>query len=100
PRVPGPRAEAAAEPGSQSQTHQMSDKPTIADLLAADPRDPGCAAGFEMLSVYADLELAGEDAAARFPGIAAHLRSCPACREDHDGILPAARIQRTPGGGA
>ena len=78
----------------------MSDKPTIGDLLAADPRDPGCAAAFEMLSVYADLELAGEDAAARFPGIAAHLRSCPACRVDHDGILVAARIQRTPRGRA
>jgi predicted anti-sigma-YlaC factor YlaD len=78
----------------------MSDKPTIADLLAADPRDSGCAQVFEMLSVFADLELDGEDAAARFPGIAAHLRSCPACRVDHDGILAAARIQRTPGGRA
>jgi hypothetical protein len=78
----------------------MSDKPTIVDVLAADPRDPGCALGFETLSVYADLELAGEDAAARFPGIAEQLRSCPACRVDHDGILAVARIQRTPGGGA
>jgi hypothetical protein len=77
----------------------MSDRPTIAELLAADPRDPGCEAGFEMLSVYADLTLAGEDAAARFPGIAQHLRACPACRVDHDGILAAARIQRAPGGG-
>lgn len=78
----------------------MSEKPTIGDLLAADPRDPGCAVAFETMSRYIDLELAGEDAAERLPGLAAHLRSCPACRLDHDGILAAARRRRSGDGSA
>ena len=35
--------------------------------------------------------LRGEDPATRFPGTAAHLRACPGCRADHDGLIEAAR---------
>jgi hypothetical protein len=40
---------------------------------------------------YVELELRGEDPAKRFPGTAIHLRVCPGCRADHDGVLEAAR---------
>jgi hypothetical protein len=72
----------------------VAEKLTLTDLLAVDPEDPGCDAGFEIIAQYVELELAGEDAAARFPGLAAHLRSCPGCRIDHDGILEAARSEQ------
>ena len=49
--------------------------------------DAGCAAGFEVLHRYVEVELAGGDAAAELPGLAAHLRRCPACREDYLGLL-------------
>jgi hypothetical protein len=73
----------------------MSDNPTIDDLLAADPRDPGCSAAFDVLDRYVDLELAGKDAAGRFPGFAAHLRGCLACRAEHDGLLATAQAERS-----
>lgn len=60
-------------------------------LLCADPRDPGCDAGTPIIDQYVELELAGIDPATRFPGTSVHLRSCPACRADHDGLLEAAR---------
>jgi anti-sigma factor RsiW len=60
-------------------------------LLAADTVDAGCAAGFEVLHQYVDAELSGRDPARQQPGLAAHLRSCPACREDYLGLLEAAR---------
>lgn len=63
----------------------------IADFLAADPLDPGCDAGTPILDEYVELELAGTDPSKRFPGTAAHLRACPACRADHDGLLELAR---------
>jgi hypothetical protein len=72
----------------------MTHKTTLNDLLAADPTDPGCEHGFEILDQYVELELAGEDAAARFPGLAAHLRSCPDCRVDHEGMLDAVSAER------
>ena len=75
----------------------MSDRPTVADLLAADPRDSGCAGALEIIDQYVDLETAGEDASERFPGVAAHLRSCPGCRVDHEGLLAAAADERRRG---
>ncbi|MBV9338578.1 MAG: hypothetical protein JO243_22035 [Solirubrobacterales bacterium] len=73
----------------------MTHKLTLNDLLLADARDPGCQAGFEFVDHYVELELAGKNPAALYPGLAAHLRSCPSCRLDHDGILEAARIERS-----
>ena len=72
----------------------MTEKLTLDDLLLADTRDPGCQAGFEFVDQYVELELAGKNPAALHPGLAAHLRSCPACQLDHDGILEAARAER------
>ena len=52
------------------------------------PADPQvtCEECFALLDQYVDLELAGEDAAAHFPGMRAHLEGCPACREDHQSL--------------
>jgi hypothetical protein len=68
----------------------MSERLDLDDLLRAEDGDAGCTAGEDVLDVYVDLELAGGDPAAEFPGTAIHLRSCPGCRLDHDGLLDAA----------
>ena len=67
----------------------MSD---LDELLRAQDGDAGCDAGIAIMEQYVELELRGEDPAATFPGTAIHLRACPACRADHDGLLEAARI--------
>ena len=72
----------------------MTQRLTIAELLQAAPNDIGCEQGFALISEYVDLEVAGGDAAARFPGLALHLATCPACRIDHDAILDAARTEQ------
>jgi hypothetical protein len=61
------------------------------DLLRSLDGDAGCTAGEAILDVYVELELSGESPAAAFPGTAIHLRSCPGCRADHDGLFEAAR---------
>jgi hypothetical protein len=74
----------------------MSDTtPSLDTLLAADSRDPGCNAALEVLDLYVETELAGRDAAARFPGVAAHLQSCPACRLDYEGLRAVALVVPT-----
>jgi predicted anti-sigma-YlaC factor YlaD len=55
----------------------------IARLLGPSGPEVSCEACFELLDEYVDLEVAGEDADARLPGMREHLRGCPACREDH-----------------
>jgi hypothetical protein len=66
-------------------------------LLRADDGDAGCLAGEEILDAFVELELAGEDPALTFPGTAIHLRSCPGCTADHEGLLEAARLDAEPG---
>ena len=63
----------------------------LEELLRAEAGDASCTAGEEILDAYVELELAGEDPARVFPGTAIHLRSCPGCQADHDGLLEAAR---------
>jgi hypothetical protein len=61
-------------------------------FLQTDPRDVGCDEALRLLHVYVDLILddRAEEAARRYPGIAAHLRACGPCNEDFDGLLLAA----------
>ncbi len=44
----------------------------------------------ELLDVYVDLVLAGEDPESHLPGIAAHLHDCHPCVKDLEGLLAAA----------
>ena len=61
-------------------------------LLPDNAVDAGCAAGFEVLHSYVDEELSGGDPATSQPGVAAHISSCPACREDYRGLRDAAAL--------
>ena len=61
-------------------------------LLPDNSVDAGCAAGFELLHQYVDDELSGGDPATSQPGLAAHISSCPACREDYRGLRDAVAI--------
>ena len=65
-------------------------------LLGSTARDPGCEACFELLDQYAEAVLRRDDVAQLFPGVIAHLASCPACREDTEGLLAALRLQAPP----
>jgi anti-sigma factor RsiW len=58
----------------------------IARLLGPAEPEVTCEECFELLDQYVDLELAGEDADARLPGMRAHLQGCPACHEDHESL--------------
>jgi anti-sigma factor RsiW len=59
----------------------------ISDLLGRllGPGEPelGCDECFAHLDRYVDPEARGGEADAAVPGMAAHLRGCPACREEH-----------------
>jgi hypothetical protein len=67
----------------------------IARLLGPAAPEVSCDECFEWLDVYVELELAGEDAAARLPRMRAHLVGCPACREDHESLSSLVRLEAT-----
>lgn len=66
----------------------------IERLLGPAGPEVSCETCFERLDEYVDLQLAGADADARVPGMAAHLQGCPACREDHESLLALAAVIR------
>jgi len=59
----------------------------IGALLGPAEREISCEECFEELDRYVESELAGEDADRVVPGMRPHLEGCPACREDHTGLL-------------
>jgi hypothetical protein len=56
-------------------------------LLGPGEPEVTCEECFELLDQYVDLEVHGDDADAKLPGMRAHLVGCPACHEDHESLL-------------
>ena len=67
----------------------MNDLERLERFLRTDPRDVGCDEAIAVLHVYVDLVASGQDAAERYPGMAAHLEACGPCGEDFAGLLQA-----------
>jgi hypothetical protein len=55
-------------------------------LLGRAGPDIGCEECFERLDEYVELELQGEDADVRIPGMREHLSGCGACRDEHESL--------------
>jgi hypothetical protein len=68
----------------------VSERPDLKQALGRllGPAEPevGCDECFDQLDGYVELELAGGDVDAAFPGLRAHLDGCPACREEHESL--------------
>jgi hypothetical protein len=47
-----------------------------------------------VIAEYVEVELAGRNAEDLFPGLATHLRNCPACAEDYEGLLALVRARQ------
>lgn len=58
----------------------------IGRLLGPAEPEATCDECFEQLDVYVDREVLQGDAEQAMPALAAHLRGCPACAEDHDSL--------------
>ena len=69
----------------------MSDQVSrrLAGVLGPAGPEVTCEACFEHLDRYVELERAQGDAVAEaaVPGMRAHLEGCPACAEEHEGLL-------------
>jgi len=68
-------------------TTDHPDRALIGRLLGPADPEVSCDECFELLDQYVELEIAGDDADARLPGMGAHLEGCPACREEHASLV-------------
>lgn len=68
----------------------MTGESALDHFLHTDPRDVGCEQALAILHIYVEAVLADATAAAaRYPGVEAHLRACGPCAEDFSGLLAA-----------
>lgn len=71
----------------------MNDRDVTRGLLGPEGPELTCEACFEQLDRYVEIEIAGGDAEAAVPGMAAHLEGCPACSEEHESLVALLRSE-------
>ena len=59
---------------------------TIKRILGPSGEEILCDECFDRLDSYVELELGGQPADERIPGMRAHLEGCPACREEYESL--------------
>ena len=68
--------------------------PALDRLLGPAAPESSCDECFERLDAYVERELQSGDAEQAMPELAAHLRGCAACAEDHQSLRALAREER------
>ena len=58
----------------------------LREILGPAGPEVTCEECFERLDEYVEVELWGEDAEVRVPGMWAHFERCRACREEHESL--------------
>lgn len=64
-----------------------SSKRLVTALLGPAGRELTCEQCFDLLDVYVEHELAGDNADRLVVGMREHLEGCPACAEEHASLL-------------
>jgi hypothetical protein len=72
----------------------MSERDPLTRLLGTPGKDAGCEEALALLAEYVEGELEGRNVRELLPAVAAHLRNCPACVEDYEGLIALAEEPR------
>jgi hypothetical protein len=56
-----------------------------------------CTECFELVSPFVELEIAGQDAAAKLPLVKQHLDQCRACRDEYEALRDLRRLEEKGG---
>lgn len=72
----------------------MGDVDPLTRLLGTPGTDAGCEGTLTLLAGYVEGELEGRNVRDLLPGVAEHLRNCPACAEDHEGLAALVHARR------
>jgi hypothetical protein len=56
----------------------------LQNIYHTQEEEISCSECFDLISHFVELELAGQDAAAKMPQLKQHLNQCAACREEYE----------------
>jgi hypothetical protein len=62
-------------------------------VVRTEDEELGCTACFELLPLYVDLEVSGENPDLRLPLFRGHLEQCAVCREEYETVRELARLE-------
>ena len=65
----------------------------LQNIYKTQDKEISCSECFDLVSHFVDVELSGEDAAARMPQLQQHLDQCAACREEYETLRDLARLE-------
>ena len=87
--VRGTRPEPAPEESLPSNLDAETLQGLVEMIFTTDPDELSCEECFDRVDRFAELELAGKDAAAAMPLVHDHLQRCKCCREEFAALLKA-----------
>jgi hypothetical protein len=65
----------------------------LQNIYKTQDEEISCSECFDLVSHFVDVELSGEDAAARMPQLKQHLDQCAACHEEYETLRDLARLE-------
>jgi len=58
----------------------------LRNIYETEEGEISCTECFDLVSPYVELEVSGEDAAAKMPHVKQHLNQCRACRDEYEAL--------------
>jgi hypothetical protein len=58
----------------------------LRNIYATQDEEISCTKCFNLVSSFVELEVSGQDAAARMPQLKQHLNQCRACRDEYEAL--------------
>ena len=65
----------------------------LQNIAKTQDKEISCSECFDLVSHFVEVELSGQDAAAKMPQLRQHLDQCAACREEYETLRDLARLE-------
>ena len=69
----------------------------LRNIYETQDQEISCTECFELVSGFVELEIAGQDAAAKLPQVKQHLQQCQACRDEHETLRDLRQLEEKGG---
>jgi hypothetical protein len=65
----------------------------LRNIYETQDQEISCTECFDLVSGFVELEVSGQDAAARMPQVKQHLNQCQACRDEHEALRDLRQLE-------
>jgi hypothetical protein len=69
----------------------------LRNIYETQNEEISCTECFDLVSQFVELEVSGEDAAAKIPQLKQHLDQCRACRDEYEALRDLRRLEEQGG---